>query len=360
MNASIHMNNGPWGNRPKGPSSVPPPPPDMDRVIRGAQDRFKNSFGKGGGGMPSAGGIGAGLLALVLLWLGSGFYRVQPSEHAVVLTFGKWTDTKVMPGLSWHIPAPVQDVIKVDVALDRRITVGFVGTAPGSRGSGSTGDVPMESLMLTGDENIIDIDFVVLWRVADAGKFLFNIRDPEMTLKRVAESAMREIVGRTEIQKALTEGRGEVEIKTKELMQKILDEYQSGVIVNGVQLQKVDPPEQVVDAFDDVQRSRADRERLKNEAESYANDVVPRARGEAQKALQQAEGYKQSVISRAEGDAQRFLSVYDAYKESKGVTEKRMYLETLQDLLKNSGRVIVGDSNAPVMPYLPLTKENAP
>jgi membrane protease subunit HflK len=345
---------GPWGGRPQG---VPPPkkdgPPDLDALLRDAQQRFKNPFG-GGPSTSLRETLGIALFALLALWLATGFYRVQPSENAVVLTFGRWTETKTEPGLNYHLPWPVQDAQKVDVALDRRIIVGYRDDSSRSA-QAPKDDIPFESLMLTGDENIIRIDFVVLWRVNDAAKFLFKIRDPETTIKKVAESAMRETIGRTQIQKALTEGRSDVEARTKELMQKVLDEYQAGVIVNSVQLQRVEPPGPVVDAFDDVQRARSDRERLKNEAETYTNDIVPRARGEAQKKIQDAEAYKLAVTSKAEGDAQRFLSVYAAYKESKDVTEKRLYLETMQQVLQNSKRIIVGDdAKAPVVPYLPL------
>jgi membrane protease subunit HflK len=248
-------------------------------------------------------------------------------------------------------------VQKVDVAFDRRVEIGFRDRAS-ARDTG--GDVAGESMMLTGDENISDIDFVVLWRISDAGKFLFQIRDPETTVKKVAESAMREIIARTPIQKALTEARGEVETDTKALMQKMLDEYNSGVVVNSVQLLKVDPPAQVVDAFDDVQRARADRERMRNEAETYRNDIVPRARGEAQKLLQDAEAYRLAVTSKAQGEAERFLSVYNAYSQAQDVTQRRMYLETMQEILKGTKKVIVGDKGAPILPYLPLDQLKAP
>jgi membrane protease subunit HflK len=366
--------NGPWGGRPsddgnggerpqpnKGPSSGNggDMPPDIDAFLREAQQKFKNTFGFGGNASSAGEGLGLLLAALATIWLATGFYRVQPSENAVVLTFGKWTETKTDPGLSWHIPWPVQEVTKIDVALNRRIVVGFSDdTEPprNTQNNSAAGDLPFESLMLTGDENIININFVVLWRISDAGKYLFKIKDPETTIKKVSESAMREIIGRTEIQKALTEGRSNVESRTKDLMQKVLDEYQAGVIVTSVQLQKVNPPAPVVDAFDDVQRSRSDKERLKNEAETYTNGIVPRARGDAQKKLQDAEAYKLAVISKAQGDAQRFLSVYSAYKDSKDVTEKRIYLETMQELLQNSKQIIVGDGGAPVLPYLPLNQ----
>lgn len=351
--------NNPWGNRPQsggnnggnGGGRGGNGGPDLDDMLRQAQDRFRNRRGgRGGAGAGNLEPQKAVLLALVvmaLFWLGSGFYRVNPGENAVILTFGKWTSTRGEAGLGYHLPWPVQQAVKLDVAFDRRIEVGF-------RGESRTG-VPQESLMLTGDENIIDIRFVVLWRVSDAGKYLFKIAEPEATLKKVAESAMREVVGRTQIQRALTEARGEIEVQTKELMQRILDEYEAGIIVNNVQLLQVDPPQPVVEAFNDVQRARADRERLRNEAETYRNDIVPRARGEAQKLMQDGEAYKESVISRATGDAERFLSVYKAYAESKDVTQRRIYIETMQDILQKSRKIIVGDDRGvPVLPYMQL------
>lgn len=359
QDGTILTNNGPWGggnpwgNRPGGGNSGGrggQGGPDLDDMLRQAQDRFRNRRGGRGGGAGNIAPHKAFFLALAVLalfWLGSGFYRVNPGENAVILTFGKWTSTRGEAGLGYHLPWPVQHAIKLDVAFDRRIEVGFRGE--------SRVAVPQESLMLTGDENIIDIRFVVLWRVSDAGKYLFKIAEPEATLKKVAESAMREVVGRTQIQRALTEARGEIEVQTKELMQRILDEYEAGIVVNNVQLLQVDPPQQVVDAFNDVQRARADRERMRNEAETYRNDIVPRARGEAQKLLQDGEAYKQAVISRATGDAERFLSVYKAYAESKDVTQRRIYIETMQDILKKSRKIIVGDDRGvPVLPYMQL------
>lgn len=351
---------GPWGGRNQSPWGQKPTDETPEAILRQAQDRFKNTFGGGGNGrnrMPGSPAdmkraIGFAIVVAIGFWLSTGFYRVQSSEDAVLLTFGKWTDTKTEAGLGYHLPWPVQAIQKVDVGLDRRMTIGFRDDAA-SRSGGDNSAVPFESQMLTGDENIININFVVLWNVGDAGKYLFKIRDPETTIKKVAESAMREIVGRTPIQKALTEARGEIETKTKELMQKVLDEYQSGVVVNSVQLLQVDPPAPVVDAFDDVQRARADRERLKNEAETYTNDILPKARGEAQKTVKDAEGYKESIISKATGDADRFVSVYNAYAKNKDVTTKRLYLETIESIMKNSKKIIVdSDKGAPVLPYL--------
>lgn len=365
QDGTILTNNGPWGSggggspwgqRPGGSgggNNGGSRGPDIDDMLRQAQERFRGGGGRGGRGGAGPGAIEpqkALVLALVVLslfWLASGFYRVNPGENAVLLTFGKWTSTRGEPGLGYHLPWPIQHAVKLDVAFDRRVEVGFRGD--------SRSAVAQESLMLTGDENIIDIKFVVLWRVSDAGNYLFKIVDPEATLKKVAESAMREIVGRTQIQRALTEARGEIEIQTKELMQRILDEYEAGIIINNVQLLQVDPPQQVVDAFNDVQRARADRERLRNEAETYRNDIVPRARGEAQKLLQDGEAYKESVTSRATGDAERFLSIYKAYAQSKDVTQKRIYIETMQEILSKSRKIIVGDDKGvPVLPYMQL------
>ncbi len=370
-------NKGPWGSRkkssderPEGHSpwedrgdqgGGPGEGPDLDDIIRKAQERLNRKFQNPGPGNIN---FGFAFLVIAVLWAATGFYRVLPEENAVILTFGKWTSTRTEPGLGYRAPWPIQQVEKVNVTFERRIEIGFRETAPSrSRTQASGGDMPGESLMLTGDENIIDIDFVVLWRINDAGKYLFEIRDPETTVKKVAESAMREVIGRTPIQKALTEGRGEIETKTKELMQHMMDEYSSGIAINGVQLQQVNPPTQVVDAFDDVQRARADKERLKNEADAYRNDIVPKARGDAQKLVQDAEGYKEATINKAQGDADRFLSVYKAYAVAKDVTTRRIYIETLQQVMENSKKVII-DSEAKgtgVLPYLPLDqtrKEN--
>ncbi len=350
-----------------------PQGPDLDDVIRQAQEQFQGMFGggKGGGNRGNRPGDGASVdlpwgkiaLLIIVLYALTGFYRVLPEENAVVLTFGKLTETKTTPGLGYHIPFPIQRVEKVNVTFERRIEVGFRDTAPSrgrtQRAGGNGSDISSESLMLTGDENIIDIDFVVMWSVNDAGKFLFEIRDPDNTIKKVAESAMREVIGRTAIQTALTEGRAQIEQDTKVLMQEMLDQYLSGVAINDVQLQSVDPPSQVVDAFDDVQRARADKERLRNEAEAYRNNIVPRARGEAEKLIQEAEAYKETVINRAQGDAERFVSVFEAYKKDKDITKERIYIETLESVLTNTDKIIIdGDENGlgGVLPYLPLNQ----
>ena len=220
---------------------------------------------------------------------------------------------------------------------------------------GGVADVPEESLMLTGDENIVNIDLSVFWVIKDAGNFLFKIQDPQGTVKAAAETAMREVIARSDIQPILTEGRSKIEIDTQEIIQNILDEYNSGIQITQVQTQKADPPDQVIDAFRDVQAARADMERSKNEAEAYANDVIPRARGEAAKILQAAEAYKKEVVARAEGEASRFVAIYNEYAKAKEVTQERMYLETMEKVLADIDKVIIDkNSGSGVVPYLPL------
>jgi modulator of FtsH protease HflK len=344
---------GPWGGRPGGGGQQPP---DLEELLRRSQEKVKRLFPGGSGG--GFGGNRRGLvlipLVVVAIWLASGFYRVQPDEQGVVLRFGEWIKT-TQPGLNWHFPSPIETVFTPKVTRVNRVEVGFVGPSELGRG-GSTREVPNESLMLTGDENIVDINFVVLWQIKDAGQFLFNIRDPEPTVKAVAESVMRETIGKTPIVEATTEGRATIELAAREQMQQILDGYAAGILVNQVQLQKVDPPSEVIDAFRDVQRAQADRERAQNEAEAFANDILPRARGEAERLLQEAQAYRQEVVARADGDAQRFVSVYDEYVKAQDVTLKRIYLETMEDVLRDMNKVVIDSSasGAGVVPYLPL------
>lgn len=340
---------GPWG---RGGSGGGPRPPDLEDFIRKGQDRFKRF-------MPAGAGGGRGLiivgLVLVVLWAFSGVYRVQPDQEGVVIRFGEWVDT-TQPGLRWHYPFPFETVQRPSVTEIRQIDVGFRSVSE-SRGRGPKRDVAEESLMLTGDQNIIDIDFAVQWKVSDAGKFLFNIRDPAATVKLVAESAMREIIGRTDIQPALTEARQDIEVDTRILLQSILDDYEAGIEITQVQLQDVQPPGPVIDAFDDVQRARQDRARLQNQADAYRNDLLPRARGEAQRVIQGAEAYKERLVNEADGEAQRFISVYTAYKENPEVTKRRMYLETMQNVLSATDKVILDQgAGGGAIPYLPLNE----
>jgi membrane protease subunit HflK len=350
----------PWGAPPGGGgngSGRGPTPPDIDAIIRDIQKKI-NKFLPGGsksGGKP----IGLILIVLVFVWLASGLYRVLPDEQGVVLRFGKFIKT-TQPGLNYHIPFPVETVETPKVTKVNRMDIGFRSEREsGFSSGGGVADVPQESLMLTGDENIVNIDFSVFWVIKDAGKFLFEIQDPEGTVKAAAETAMREVIAKSDIQPILTEGRAIIEIETQEIIQSILDEYQSGIQVTQVQTQKADPPDQVIDAFRDVQAARADMERSKNEAEAYANDVIPRARGEAQKILQAAEAYKNQVVAKAEGEASRFVSIYDEYAKAKEVTQERMYLETMEKVLADIEKVIIEkNAGSGVVPYLPLPELN--
>ncbi len=345
----------PWGSPPgggNGSGRKGPTPPDIDEIIRTAQEKIKK-FMPGnfqGGNKP----ILFGLIVLIIVWALSGLYRVLPDEQGVVLRFGKFTST-TQPGLNYHIPFPIESVLTPKVTKVNRIDIGFRSERDSGFSSSGVADVPEESLMLTGDENIVNIDFSVFWVIKDAGNFLFKIQDPEGTVKAAAETAMREVIARSDIQPILTEGRSKIEIDTQEIIQNILDEYSSGIEITQVQTQKADPPDQVIDAFRDVQAARADMERSKNEAEAYANDVIPRARGEAQKILQAAEAYKKEVVAKAEGEASRFLAIFNEYKNAKKVTQERMYLETMEKVLADIDKVIIDkEAGSGVVPYLPL------
>ena len=342
----------PWGRPSGGGGGGGPQPPDLEELLRRSQNRLKSAIP---GGFGSGRGIGLVVLVVALIWLASGIYRVGADEQGVVLRFGQWVRTEE-PGLRYHLPSPIEAVYLPKVTNVNRIEIGYRSAGEGRRGDR---DVSDESLMLTGDENIIDIDFTVFWQIKDAGEFLFKIRDPEVTVKKAAESAMREVIGRTELQPALTEARQQTEQATKQLLQAMLDEYQSGVLITQVQLQKADPPAPVIDAFNDVQRARSDRERLRNEAEAYRNDIIPRARGEAERLIQEASAYREQVVSLAQGDADRYRKIHEAYSLSKEVTSQRMYLETMEGVLEGARKIIIDGKAAAgqgVVPYLPLNQ----
>jgi len=343
----------PWGSPPRGGNGSGrggQKPPSIDEIVEKIQKLINKLMpgGKSSGGKP----IIFGLILLVVIWAFSGLYRVLPDEQGVVLRFGKFTST-TQPGLNYHIPYPVETVLTPKVTKVNRIDIGFRSASDSGRTSG-IGDVSEESLMLTGDENIVNIDFSVFWVIKDAGKFLFKIQSPVETVKAAAETAMREVIAKSRLQSILTEGRSSIEIETQEIIQSILDEYESGIQVTQVQTQKADPPDQVIDAFRDVQAARADMERSKNEAEGYANDVIPRARGDAAKILQEAEAYKQQVVAAAEGEASRFVAIYNEYAKAKRVTQERMYLETMEKVLADINKVIIDKDAGGVVPYLPL------
>jgi membrane protease subunit HflK len=347
---------GPWGSGGgQGPSGggSGPQAPDIEEIIRKGQDKFRSLLPGGIGG-------GRGILLILLIasvfWAFSGVYRVNPGEQGVELMFGEYIK-RTGPGIHFWAPSPIGDVIKVNVENTNTINVGFRGT--GSRGgSDASRDISQESLMLTGDQNIIDIDFVVQWRIKNAAEFLFNIRNPEATVKIAAESAMREVIGQTPLEAALTSSRQKVQDDSLTLLQSILDSYKAGVYIAKIQLQKVDPPKDVIDAFNDVQRAKQNQEQLVNEAAAYKNDIVPRARGLAQKMIEDAGAYRQQMINESEGEAQRFLSIYNAYKGNTVVTKRRIYLEQMQKVLNSTEVTIIDQGGAGgqggVVPYLPL------
>jgi membrane protease subunit HflK len=338
---------GPWGQVPPG-GGGPSQQPDLEELLKRSQDRLKQVI-PGGTGVPGPLML---LIAAVLVAVVAFFaftFRVNPDELGVVMRFGK-IDRQEGPGLHFRLPYPIEEVRLPKVTRQNIIEVGM-RTAAGARGG--IRDVPEESLMLTGDENIVDVDFVVFWRIKDAKQYLFNIQNPDATVKEVAESAMREIVGQNNIAPILTEARQKTEAEVQKLMQDVLNYYQSGIQIDQVQLQKVDPPSQVIDAFRDVQAARADKERLQNEAFSYSNKIIPEARGEAERILQGAKGYQQEAVAEAVGQTSRFLKVYDEYKKAPDVTRRRLYLETMERVLSGANKVILDNKTGTgVIPFL--------
>jgi membrane protease subunit HflK len=319
-------------------------------MLRRGQDRLKGWLP---GGMGGRRGLIFIALAALALWLASGFYRVDANEQGVAMIFGKWVAT-TGPGLNYNLPAPIGSVETPMVDFENRVEVGFRSAADGT----STRDISAESLMLTGDENIIDIQFVVLWKIGDAGKYIFNVRDPDETVKSVSEAAMREIIGQSDFESTRTKGRAEVESRTQELIQHVLDSYNAGINITSLQLLKVDPPDAVIEAFRDVQAARADKERSVNEAQAYYNEITQRAEGQAQQVIKSGEAFRAEKIAIATGNAQRFLSVYSEYVKNKDLTERRIYLETMGDIMHNMNKVLVEGTpgTGGTLPYLSLNE----
>lgn len=346
-------NGGPWGGGPqRGPAGGPP---DLEELLRRSQDRLRTILPGGGGSGPGWRTVLVAGVAVVGLWLATGFYRVEQGEVGVEMVFGRFVGL-TQPGLNYNWPYPVGSVETPDVLRMRETTVGLREIEPLRGGPASGVDVPEESLMLTADENIVDVDFKVLWRISSAPDFLFNVQNPEGTVKAVAESAMREVVGRTAIQRVLTDQREQIQTQVQALMQQVLDGYKAGIEISQVQMLKVDPPQQVIDAFRDVQAARADQERVQNEAQAYANRVIPEARGQSASITQSAEGYRDRAIAEAEGQASRFLSLYREYAKAPDLTRERLYLETMQKVLGSSDKVLIDEKAAGpgVVPFLPL------
>jgi membrane protease subunit HflK len=336
-------------------------PPDLDELIRNFNRRLSGLFGRRGGGgqseppgsgmgLPRFGGGGAGLVAalLALVWIGSGFYIVDAGQRGVVLRFGKYLET-TEPGPRWHLPYPFERVDIVNIAQVRTLEIGYRNNVKNK--------VLKEALMLTDDENIVDIQFALQYVLKSPEDFLFSDRNPDATVMKSAESAMREVVGKNSMDFVLYEGREQVAVQAQKLMQDMLDRYKTGIQISKVTLQNAQPPEQVQSAFDDAVKAGQDRERLKNEAQAYANDVIPRARGTAARLLQEADGYKQRVIERAEGDAARFRQVATEYAKAPGVTRDRLYLDAMQEILTNTSKIVVDQKGGGgSLLYLPLDK----
>lgn len=327
-------------------------PPDMDEMIRRAQSNLNNVLPGGAGGQGKI--IGLGLVFLLALWLISGFYVVNPGEHAVIQKFGAWSRTQADPGLGYHLPYPVETVAIFNVEEIRKMNIGFQDAFARGRNGVGARDIPDESLMLTSDRNIVNLHLEIQWNIKSSEQFVFEIRDQENTIKKVAESAIREVVGQTNMFRIITNKRKEVADQTKDIIQKNLDQYNSGVNITSVLIQKAELHPDVQDAFQDVQSAKQDAEDVQNRAEAYRKDILPKARGAAIKMLEEAQAYKESAIARASGDADRFNSVYKAYLTGKDVTKERLYLEALEDVLGNAQKIIMSEGGSGVVPYLPL------
>jgi len=338
---------GPWGH---GPDDGGGSRPDLEEFLRRGQDRLRGFLPSG---RFTAGTLGVIAAAIFALWIASGIYFARPDEVGVVLRFGAVSAISDS-GMRYHLPWPIEVAYTPKVKNENKISIGYLPAESGEEGS-QLSDVVEESHMLTGDENIVDVNFTVYWKIKDAPSFLFNVHNPqEATIKAVAESAMREVVGENQIERIQTSDREPIQIRVRELMQKALDSYHMGVFVTRVQMQKADPPGEVISAYRDVQAARADQERKRNEAEAYANTIIPQARGEAAHIVQDAEAYRQQVIAEAGGQSKRFLSVYAEYRKAPDVTRKRIYLETMSAMLAPMNKVIVGEGVKGAIPYFQL------
>ena len=345
----------PWGNGGNNNNRGGGNEPDLDEILRKAQENLKDFMPGNFQGGKLAGLI---ILAIIALWLASGFYIVSPGEHGVVQRFGAWNHTETTEGLKYHMPFPIDTVQLVKVNEIRRMNVGFTEMVSRSGSNSRTTDIPDESLMLTADRNIVDLDMVIQWNIKSAEDFLFQIEEPEDTIKKVAESAIREVVGQTDMFPIITTGRTAVANRTREIIQQNLDEYHAGVNVTQVLIQQAEVHPDVQAAFQDVQSAKQDADDAQNRAQAYREGIVPIARGEAIKLVQEAEAYEQSVTARATGDADRFNAVLQAYQQGKDVTKKRIYIETMEEVLKNAQKIILDENGqgSGVVPYLPLNE----
>lgn len=346
--------NNPWG--PGGRAGGQgPEQSDLDEMLKKAQENFGGAFPGGFGGGKI---FGLAILVIAGLWLSSGFYVVNPGEQAVIQQFGRWDRTQVDSGLGYHLPVPIETHRLLNVEEIRNMSIGFVELRNRS-GQTARRDIPDESLMLTSDRNIVDLDLTIQWNIKSAEDYLFNIRNQEDTIKKVAESAIREVAGQTNMFPIITTQRQQVADRTKEIIQENLDEYNSGVNITQILINKAEVHPDVQEAFQDVQSAKQDAEDVKNRAEAYREDILPRARGSAKQLAQQAEGYKQSAIAKATGDADRFNQVYQAYLTGKDVTRERIFIETMEEVFSNANKIIMdSDGGSGVVPYLPLNELN--
>ena len=350
----------PWGGGGQGGGGNNNEPPDLDDLIRKAQDGVRDvlPFNLGSGAV-----LGVAVIVLLAVWLASGFYIVNPGEHGVIQRFGKWTHTKAEEGLGYHFPFPIETVQKVNVTELRKMEIGQTVQRTSSRSSASkNGAAADESLMLTSDRNIVELQMDLQWNIKSAEDYIFNIKDPDHTIKKVTESAIREVVGQTDMFPIITSGRAILANKTKEIIQRNLDEYKSGVNILQVLIQKAEVHPEVQNAFQDVQSAKQDAEDTENQAQAYREDIIPKARGEAIKIKQQAEAYRQEQIAKAEGDADRFMAVYKAYLSGKDVTKERIFIETMESVFQNAQKIILDSKggNQGVVPYLPLNEMTQP
>ncbi len=357
---------GPWKQSGGGRGSGGEPP-DFDDIIRRARENM-NDF------MPTGFGGGKvfllGFIVLVLLWLATGLFIVQPGEQAVIQRFGQYNRTQLQEGIGYRFPWPIEKNTVLNVEEFRRLSIGYSDGGMSSRftsgrSTGAKRDIPEESLMLTSDRNIVDVDLVVLWNIHSAEDFLFNIEDQENTIKKVAESAIREVVGQNNMFPIITRARDEIGARTKEIIQKNLDDYNSGVNISQILIEKAEVHPEVQNAFQDVQSAKQDAEDIQNQAQAYREDILPKARGEAIQMKQQAQAYKESKVAQATGDADRFNSVLEAYRTGEDVTKKRIYLETMENVLKNANKIILdkqatggGQGTVPYLSLNELTKQN--
>lgn len=328
-------------------------PPDLDEMLRKAQKNFREVIpGNFGSGMA----FGLIFIAVLALWFASGFYIVNPGEHVVIQRFGAWSHTQTVEGLGYHLPTPIEKATNINVNAIRRMNIGFMERS-GRAENSQKQEIPEESLMLTSDRNIVDLYLVIQWNIKSAEDFLFEIEEQENTIKKVAESAIREVIGQTDMFSIITKGREAVADKTKAIIQQNLDEYHSGVNITQVLIEKAEVHPDVQGAFQDVQSAKQDAEDVQNRANQYRNDIIPKARGQAIKMTQEAEAYKEAQVEKSKGDADRFNDVYEAYLTGKDVTKERIFIETMEHILGNAQKIIIsGNGEQGVVPYLPLNE----